>query len=1390
MPRVSVVVKRPPRAAGPEAPHEQVELAEPPVMGEPAQMEFSSALMMLPMGLGGGAMVLMFAVGGAGGGSPMIYVFGGVMGVSVITMGLSQIGRGGRERSRKMRAERRDYLRYLGQLRTRAREAATEQRRAVEFTHPDPARLRPLVGGERMWERRPSHDDFARVRIGRGAQRAGLEFLPPATKPVEDLEPLAAVSLRRFSRAHRLVTDVPLSASLRAVRAVELAGDPAAVGDLLRAVLGQLAVWHSPDELTIAVLTDPAALDDWQWVKWLPHTRCVAESGTPSLPLVADDAEVLMELLGPDVRDRPGHDPAEAPVPGEAFVVVVVTPGVRLPRTSRLRTGGLRGVVVLDASGELVGGPDVLRLTLAPGDREDPRARVSFAVVSDGAARDRVTGARPEPETATAVADALSPSAALELARALAPLRTGGVAEVAAESFDGDLELTTLLGIRDAHRFDVARQWSPRRVQRARLTVPIGVTEDGEVIDLDLKESAQGGMGPHGVLIGATGSGKSELLRTLVIGLAATHSSEVLNMVLVDFKGGATFLGMDRLPHTSATITNLADELPLVDRMQDSINGELLRRQELLRAHGHASLYDYEAARGAGEPLDPLPTLLVVVDEFSELLAAKPEFMDLFVQIGRVGRSLGVHLLLASQRLDEGRIHRVEGHLSYRIALRTFSAMESRSVIGVPSAYELPSAPGNGYLKVDTASLARFKAAYVSGPCPEKPLAPAGGVGAGGFVPAAPDAVGDFAVDLDAARRRADDTRDRARRETEEAEREAALAREKAAEPIRAVGQSSLLDVLIARLQGAGPEARQVWLPPLAASPGLDELLPPIVPDPERGLVALGHDGSLRVPVGVIDRPAEQVRDLLVVDLAAAGGHGAVVGGPQAGKSTLLRTLALGLALTHTPTELQIYAIDLAGGGLAPIAGLPHVGSVAPRLERDRVLRTVAELATVLELREEAFAALGVDSMAAYRRARAAGRVPVGRGGETDRHGEVVLLVDGWGTLRTEFPDLETRITELAGRASAFGVHVVVASGRWSEIRPALRNLLGTRLELRLGDAVESEIGARVAATVPSGQPGRGLTVSKEHFLAALPRLGAPVDEEDGGAPDHAAATRAAVGEVATFWVGDPAPAVRLLPASLPAASLPVAGPEHGAARVCLGLDEQRLAPVWHDFGATPHLMVLGDDETGRSNLLRLVASSIVATHTPAQARILMADPQRRLHEVVPEEYRIGYAMSTDGLTDLAANAAVSMTKRLPGEDITPEALARRDWWTGPALYLLVDDYDLFTVGGSGSPLQPLVTLLAQGAHIGLHLVITRSSSSAMRGMMDPVLRRCWELGNPGLLFSYPKEEGKFLGEAQPRTLPPGRAQLVTRRGIRLLQTGLVEPAPVPVAAAGTPGQR
>ena len=205
-------------------------------------------------------------------------------------------------------------------------------------------------------------------------------------------------------------------------------------------------------------------------------------------------------------------------------------------------------------------------------------------------------------------------------------------------------DLMELLDIGDIRDFDPQRQWL-RREGRERLRIPFGVTPEGIPVFIDIKEAAQQGMGPHGLLIGATGSGKSEVLRTIVLAMALTHSPEQLNFVLVDFKGGATFAGMSELPHVSAMISNLESELSLVDRMQDALRGEMVRRQEVLRQAGnYANVSDYEADRLADKHQgEPLPALFIILDEFSELLTAKPEFIDLFVAIGRLGRSMSIH---------------------------------------------------------------------------------------------------------------------------------------------------------------------------------------------------------------------------------------------------------------------------------------------------------------------------------------------------------------------------------------------------------------------------------------------------------------------------------------------------------------------------------------------------------------------------------------------------------------------------------------------------------------------------------------------------------------------------------------------------------------------------
>ncbi len=476
----------------------------------------------------------------------------------------------------------------------------------------------------------------------------------------------------------------------------------------------------------------------------------------------------------------------------------------------------------------------------------------------------------------------------------------------------------------------------PRDPNPQRAAPPDLRAELAPGIWLDLREAAAGGVGPHGVIVGATGSGKSELLRALVLSLALRHPPSELTLLLIDFKGGTALGDLAALPHSAGLITNLATDDQLVPRMIRSLDSELDRRQVMLRDGG-----------------SPVP-LVIVIDEFSELLTSHGEVTEVLVRIGRLGRSLGIHLVLASQRLDETRLRELEAHLSWRIALRTFTEAESRTVLGRPDAAHLPHEPGWALLCTGPDEPVRFR------------VTPAD----------------------------------------------------------EAFAQQAL-----GNLVGHAPQVMPIWLPPLATSPRLADLLADRLadhiaeaqggtrpnprrdsPDPRRDSAA--PEAGFGVPVGVIDDPTGR----RPVELDADRGHVAIVGRPGSGKSELIATIEA--ALRAVRPSIAIIRVD----PLTPV--LPAIG----------------------------------------------------------RPG-TVLLVDDWSVLRTEQPLIEDALVRAA--TSQPGLRIILTAHRWADVRPALRDLLETRIELRLADPLDSLLDRRLAAAVPIRQPGHGL-IEGEHFVAAL----------------------------------------------------------------------------------------------------------------------------------------------------------------------------------------------------------------------------------------------------------------------------------------------------------------
>jgi DNA segregation ATPase FtsK/SpoIIIE, S-DNA-T family len=335
------------------------------------------------------------------------------------------------------------------------------------------------------------------------------------------------------------------------------------------------------------------------------------------------------------------------------------------------------------------------------------------------------------------------------------------------------------------------------------------------------------------------------------------------------------------------------------------------------------------------------------------------------------------------------------------------------------------------------------------------------------------------------------------------------------------------------------------------------------------------------------------------------------------------------------------------------------------------------------------------------------------------------------------------------------------------DLRSNIRDLIGGRLELKLGDAGDSIVGRRQAMNLPS-LPGHGLTPGAMHFLGALPRIDGSTDPAS-----LAPALAELVAAVRGAWGGAAAPAVRMLPDRLPYASLPT--PSREGCRLPIGVGEADLAPVELDLGTEPHLIVFGDVECGKSTLLRTIAARLVERYQAAEARIILVDYRRSLLEAVAPEYLLAYGTSSQSTTQFIADVVTAMRRRLPGPDVTAEQLRTRSWWQGPELFILVDDYDM-VASGSTNPLTPLVEFVPQARDIGLHIIVTRRIGGASRALFDPLIARMRESAAPGLMMSGSKDEGPLFGNLRPQPLPPGRGWLTSRRGNQLIQLAWRDP--------------
>ncbi len=574
--------------------------------------------------------------------------------------------------------------------------------------------------------------------------------------------------------------------------------------------------------------------------------------------------------------------------------------------------------------------------------------------------------------------------------------------------------------------------------------------------------------------------------------------------------------------------------------------------------------------------------------------------------------------------------------------------------------------------------------------------------------------------------------------------------------------QKVLREVVLAQLSTSGNHAYRMWLPPLADPTPVDEII-------SRDY----HRRPLRIGLGVMDEPRRHRQEVWGIDVATAAGNIAVGGAPQTGKSTFLQTLILSASGSHTPRQLQFYCVDMGGGGLMYIENLPHVGGVATRAEPDRVNRVVAEVKTVLRQREQTFKQYRVGSMADYRQLREDPDHPA----SADPFGDVFLVIDGWSSFSAEFTDLEAVVQDIAGQGLAYGVHTVISTTRWTDLKARVRDYLGTKVEFRLGDVNETQVD-RITREIPMNRPGRAVSTDKHHLMIGVPRLDG-VHSAEKLVPAISAAVREITGRHT-----DEAPRVRVLPEKVYLRELDAdpPGPESDYRTrwtIPVGIRESDLTVVHNDMHSSPHHLIFGASKSGKTTIAHAVARAICVRNSPEQVRFMVADYRSGLLEAVPETHLLAAGAINRNHTMLEASVkalALILTKRLPPAELTPAQLRARSWWTGPDIVLLVDDWHMIVAAaGMMSPMAPLAPLIPASADIGLHLIVTCQMSQAHRSTMDKFIGAAYGAGTPTMFLSGDKQDFPSR-EILVTKRPPGQAFYVTPDGKEVIQATYVDP--------------
>lgn len=1160
-------------------------------------------------------------------------------------------------KERKQREEAAEaYVRRISELR-RKMESEHEQQRIYYFTNypnPDktlaiaadlnreaPEREEEIRSGTRLWERRPKDHDFMFLRLGLSTRQSTVIY-----KVGED-EDVASPLIReatRLAEDSRLLYDVPVtvpmffqvdetekkkvekkqkdqeegeeetqeSKGITIRHSIGITGkSDEKVHAYLRTMLVDYATFHSPQDTMLYVAGTSETRQHWRWAYALPHCKAAdntetlyfeddekpSENEADGMRLFWKNLRTILERRRMRLQDQ--ESGADVKIP---FLLVVVDVSTPAPAWSCLKDlEGEAAISTILMDGQMLGAGIIF---LVP-ERAKVPSRCSAIIEVDDDPQDENSAVFRYAESGFNTIRYLgktklvaSQKDARDFSRNLEMVdvrRAYGSSLAATVTLSEMLKINTLEQYQQMTLENWRRSMDPK--QADWLYSPIGLLSGNEPRVLTFSAKADG---VHGIVAGSTGSGKSELLMTMILGLALNFSPDVLNFVLIDYKGGSAFEPFKKLPHKVDIVTNL--DQSATARVFTSIIAELDRRQRLNTYTNSKDIVHYRRKGLNLEPeRPPYPHLFIIIDEFAEMISGNAEYKAQLESITRLGRALGVTLILAAQR-PVGVTDQMRANIKFRICLRVETPDDSREVLRRSDAAFLPPGiPGRGYLQIGNENIELIQTAYsgidYKGPQEET---------------AKPNVIW-----LDRAKK---------------------SGAQKSTEPPK------LYDVIVDMMDSlAKTESKPQWRPwpaflPKQSGSDMLSLQTPLdtayindadldllrVADSEKiAGMALNEkaitfwesgfkwDGAgwgksaMRPLIGLIDNPYQASEKPLRIDFT--NGHAVVFGSSGRGKTTFLQTVITSLALTHSPDELQVYILDFGGRAMQVMSDLPHVGAVITAEEEERVTRVLRKVSDIIDQRQVLFSEAKANNLDSYNLSHPDKPLPA-----------ILVVIDNFAEFKEYYEGLLTPLISLVRESRAYGVYFLISADIPGSLSSKLYNLITERFSLKLSDPTAySEIVGRGVPADLSPVPGRGYVrvgnVPLE-FQTALPFT--PDENDPGGLGKLSKFCLRSKELWAGKWKGEKPSKIETLPLRYSLENLlqQTRLPELKRIFSVLGIDDRTLDPALIDLERQgPHMVIIGQPFSGKTTSLRTLILSTAASYSPDEVMMILVDYSRKL---------------------------------------------------------------------------------------------------------------------------------------------------------------------------------